>query len=255
MPQTTSATWPDLAAGAKARASDVEAKFDWLEGDIWPQAGGSTTDGAFDLGGSGKSWRAAWVNSINPTTTAGGVAMFTTTVANSSVGFEIAGAKAFLVPRLTSAQRTGLTPINGMLVYDTDNVAFYVYENGAWIPMAGQKIGIRDKVAVSYAGFSTTTVISFSGSGRLIYGIIGASPIDTTTARFIIDSISSTFVVGNPSSDLSLVLQTGATTGTIGVTSTSQMAELFFQNQLVMYAVKGSVGPNTSTSYFAYEGS
>lgn len=201
MPQTTTATWPNLVSGAKAKASEVEAKFDWLEGHLWPQAGGSTTDGAYDLGGSGKSWRAAWLSSINPTTTAGGVAMFTTTVANSSVGFEIAGAKALLIPRLTTAQRTGLTALNGMVVYDTDIGAFYIYEAGAWGTM-GQKIGVMPKVTASNATSTTATVLSVSGSGR-IHSIIlgdGAQQLNVTGISLVVDSVSVAEIVGNTTS-------------------------------------------------------
>lgn len=40
---------------------------------------------------------------------------------------------AFIVPRVTTATRTGLTAVNGMIVYDTDLNAFYFYENGSWV--------------------------------------------------------------------------------------------------------------------------
>ena len=36
--------------------------------------------------------------------------------------------KGLLIPRLTEAQRTGITgPATGLLIYDTDNSAFYYY--------------------------------------------------------------------------------------------------------------------------------
>lgn len=38
-----------------------------------------------------------------------------------------------IVPRMTTAQKTGHTAINGEIVYDTDLTAFYFYENGAWV--------------------------------------------------------------------------------------------------------------------------
>lgn len=50
-------TWPTLVAGQKARAADVEAKFDWMEGDIVPMSGGNLTNGAYDLGTSTAAWR------------------------------------------------------------------------------------------------------------------------------------------------------------------------------------------------------
>jgi hypothetical protein len=44
---------------------------------------------------------------------------------------------ALVVPRMTAAQRTALTAANGMIVYDTTNLAFYFYENGAWVTGSG----------------------------------------------------------------------------------------------------------------------
>lgn len=50
-------TWPVLVAGQKARASDVEAKFDWLEGHIVPMTGGNTTTGVYNLGTTTAKWK------------------------------------------------------------------------------------------------------------------------------------------------------------------------------------------------------
>jgi hypothetical protein len=49
--------WPALTAGQKARASDVESKFDWIEGDIVPMSGGNITTGVYDLGTTTAAWR------------------------------------------------------------------------------------------------------------------------------------------------------------------------------------------------------
>lgn len=50
MPLTSTAIWPDLVAGRKARASEVEAKFDWIEGTLYSHAGGVQTDNSYDIG-------------------------------------------------------------------------------------------------------------------------------------------------------------------------------------------------------------
>jgi hypothetical protein len=55
-------SWPALVAGARARASDVEAKFDWLEGNIVPMSGGTATDSAYDLGTSAARWRSGYLS-------------------------------------------------------------------------------------------------------------------------------------------------------------------------------------------------
>jgi hypothetical protein len=42
--------------------------------------------------------------------------------------------KGFLVPRMTSAQRTAITtPAEGLIVYQTDSViGLYIYSNSTW---------------------------------------------------------------------------------------------------------------------------
>lgn len=49
-------SWPSLTAGQPARASDVESKFDWLEGSLMPMSAGTGTDGAHDLGTTTARW-------------------------------------------------------------------------------------------------------------------------------------------------------------------------------------------------------
>ncbi len=50
-------TWPTLVAGARAKASEVEAKFDWVEQDLVPMAAGTKVDATYDLGTSSFRWR------------------------------------------------------------------------------------------------------------------------------------------------------------------------------------------------------
>ncbi len=40
---------------------------------------------------------------------------------------------AFIVPRMTAAQRDALTPVNGMIIYNTDADKFNFREGGAWV--------------------------------------------------------------------------------------------------------------------------
>jgi len=57
-------SWPDLEGGQKARASDVEAKFDWIEGSIVPMVAGNKTDGAYDLGESSYRWNVGYIKEL-----------------------------------------------------------------------------------------------------------------------------------------------------------------------------------------------
>lgn len=62
MPLTTTALWPTLTGGRKAKASEVEAKFDWLEGAQLPMTGGNFTTGVYDIGSSAYQWRNGYFN-------------------------------------------------------------------------------------------------------------------------------------------------------------------------------------------------
>lgn len=208
-------SWPSLAAGGIARASDVEAKFDWLEKDIVPQDEGSTTNGAYDLGTTTAYWRGLYCNGLNPTTTAHGVAVGTTTVANNSdVGFEIAGIRSFLNPRLTTTQRTNLAPINGMQTYDSTLNQFQVYENGSWRSMGGPNIGFKAKIGASTTSVTTQTAISIVAPGKLLYAIATVSTLGTEKkASIVLDSLNSSEITGNTTTPEYIVQQITASVG------------------------------------------
>lgn len=197
-------SWPALVAGRKARGSDVELKFDWIEGSIAPMSGGSLTTGVHDLGTTTAYWRVGYMNSINATTTANGLAIGTTTVAQASdVGLEVAGVRAILIPRLTTTQRDNLAGINGMMVYNSTTNAFQKYENGAWTAMGGVKLGVVARVVASVTGTTKSNIVNITGtSGRLNYVIgysVNASLYNEHT--YTIDGISmSAFLLGGHTS-------------------------------------------------------
>lgn len=57
-------TWPALTAGSKAKASDVENKFDWIEGSIVPMNAGSKTNAAYDLGEASYKWKDLYLSGV-----------------------------------------------------------------------------------------------------------------------------------------------------------------------------------------------
>lgn len=80
------------------------------------------------------------------------------------------GAGQFVqVPKLTTVQRNALTPVNGMIVYDTDLSALYSYLGGAWqsVNPAGvvnDEQACFDPVVVATAASGQTGTNDFVGS-------------------------------------------------------------------------------------------
>ena len=56
--------WTVFTAGSKAKATEVNENFDWMEGHFKPQNAGSTTTGVYDLGSSTERWRVVYANSL-----------------------------------------------------------------------------------------------------------------------------------------------------------------------------------------------
>lgn len=59
----------------------------------------------------------------------------TKSVTNSDVAVEIGDAKALRVGRVTSAQRTGMTNLSGLVVFDTDLSKLFYNTGGAWVQL------------------------------------------------------------------------------------------------------------------------
>lgn len=163
-------SWPDLVAGRTAKASEVEAKFDWLERDIVPMIGGAQTDSVYFLGTSAARWAGVFTRSINPTSTAGGVAIGTLT-ADAGALLDLAGTKALLLPRLSTAQRDALTGRDGMLIFNstTGQYQFYKTSLGTWSNIGGSVFRTQAIAETSTVNVNNTTAALnvASGGGRL----------------------------------------------------------------------------------------
>jgi len=67
---------------------------------------------------------------------------------NASVGLEVQSTtKAFLLPRMTTAQILALTPLEGMLVYSSSLGIMLGYVDGVWAP-AGNEIPMTSRIPV-----------------------------------------------------------------------------------------------------------
>ena len=163
---------PSFTAGQIIKASDVENRFDWIEGSFTPQSAGSPTTGAYDLGTITAYWRSVYCGGLNATTTANGVAIGTTTVANnSSTALEVAGSRAILLPRLTTVQRDALTAANGHLIYNSTDNKFQRYENGVWLGMGGTVFQTKARTALHTNSGTTQTALNIASGGGRINGI------------------------------------------------------------------------------------
>ena len=256
MPNTTSASWPTLSAGKVARASDVEAKFDYSEHSLWPHSTGTRADNSFDLGDTTTAgWRCFYGYSINATSTAQGLAIGTTTVSNNSdLALEISGIRAFRVSRLSTTQRNNLAGLEGMIVYNSTTTRLQTYENGSWKNMLGASFGIIAKLKISTASATTQTSLSFTGNGRLV----SAASELSTSGEFImvLDSVSSSFTrTGATGTSAVAYVQydTKDTTGTFAQTSTALQLNAFFKEQFKVFLTGN--GAVTSTAFIIYEAS
>lgn len=66
----------------------------------------------------------------------GGTPLSNDVVTNASVGLEIkSSTKAFVLSRMTSAQESALTAIDGMMIYNTTTNKFRGYASGSWVDL------------------------------------------------------------------------------------------------------------------------
>lgn len=87
-------------------------------------------------------------------------------------GIYASGSSSYVrVPNMTTAQRTGLSASNGMIVYDTDLSQFYKYEGGAWAAIA---TGTFSNAADHTAGKVDIASATEIGAGTATDGTSGA---------------------------------------------------------------------------------
>lgn len=121
--------------------------------------------------------------------------------------------QGLLIPRVGNDKRLGMTPVNGLILYDLDMKQFFVYENDAWSPIAG---GGGDGAWVRDAGDGITRL--FVASDRVGIGLTNPSEQLQITNNFRLPM--STAGVGNIYKDGNLFLHNYGTNNTfLGVTA------------------------------------
>jgi len=115
---------------------------------------GASNEKVWELGASGDEFVFKTANDAHTGTSTiwkahgrGGTAVSEFSIPNARVGIGVDGPAtsaaleiksttgALLVPRMTTSQRTALTAVNGMIIYDTGQNEFRKYENGGWAPL------------------------------------------------------------------------------------------------------------------------
>lgn len=159
--------WNVFVPVTKAKAGQVNENFDWIEGDLLPQTAGSTTDASYFLGTTTARWAGLHAQGLRIMASASSDTFFIdrtngaigigTITPNTSSSVDFAKALPIILPRLTSAQQAAVTAANGMIIYNSDDNIFKIYENGAWVPMATSIRSIQRLAGVVSPNFATTT--------------------------------------------------------------------------------------------------
>jgi len=119
--------------------------------------------------------------------------------------------KGLLIPRMETSKRLNMTPVNGMMVYDSDLNQFFVYEKGTWAWM-----GTGDATWNRNAFFSRTTLANPGDN----VGIGTSSPADQLQITKNFRLPASTATTGNIYKDADLFLHNKGTQNTfLGILS------------------------------------
>lgn len=107
------------------------------------------------------------VSNVLTISQSGRLATGTTTAAVSAILDLNSTDGSLIVSRLTTTQRNALTAINGMMVYNSTDNQFNVYENGGWRVMGGI-IGQTTRVVFAYTSVTFTDALNVTSAfGRL----------------------------------------------------------------------------------------
>jgi trimeric autotransporter adhesin len=150
--------------------------------------------------------------------------------------------KGFLMPRMTTAQRTtlGATAINGMQVYDSDLGEVYLRRPGIWSPMNVPRsaFSISDNSASPIVwGFNTGTGIGVQGNGGTGSGVVGSSTsgfgvYGISSSNFGVYGISTTNVgvYGSSTSGYGVIGLSGSNIGIYGENNSASLPAGKFVN-------------------------
>ena len=187
---------------------------------------------------------------------ASGVAIGTATLTNTSIALQIDGAtKAILIPRV--ALNTDIVaPLNGMIIYNTTDNKFNLYQNGAWVTFALALKASTDGInATGNANGYTLTqvgqemILKLSPATATTPGVVTIDPQtfagEKTFDGNVIVSGSNTLTVGAGATP-------GATTlnGTLTVTGAETAEDDGTEAMLVILKTTGMVRKSAQSPVF-----
>lgn len=170
MPLTITASWPSLTEGKKAKASEVEAKFDWLEGNQLPMIGGALTTGVYDMGTATYRWRNGYFNSL----VIGGVTMTSAEAGGTPV-------RAWAYLNYVGGTCTVIDSFNVALVITGTPGATQVFWDNDFI---GDNRSAVIATPISAGGFNSTC--QFAGAGSAIINTTNLSGVLTGSSFMVI---------------------------------------------------------------------
>ncbi len=107
--------------------------------------------------------------------------------------------KGILIPRLSSAQRIGITtPANGLMVFDTDTKSFWYYDEGASTPVWTQIISSNNNSELSDADGDTKIQVEESSDEDIIHFDMGGKEyFNMYKGRLNINNTGNSVFIGN----------------------------------------------------------
>lgn len=161
--------------------------------------------------------------------------------------------QGMLTPRMTSTQRTAIaSPAEGLLVYDTDETAFYFYTSGTWKPIGSAEKRNNYVLVKSEADFPAPSSGVITLEENTLYEINGtislSAPIDLNGAYVIgLDTnedvllkSGGTMFTGNKGGSLRNITLTAPGGSVFGLNDT--VGDQTFIMQSCVVANSGSVG-------------
>lgn len=148
-------------------------------------------------------------------------------------------AKTFACRELSTTDRNALTPVDGMMVYDTTLDAFYFRMNGVWVKLSSN-IPYVDKISVCKASITNNLSISNHATETV-------KPLTqnfTTNTNIILNGTNGEFLIGlSGTYSISLSIKAQPTSSMIGGPSNNILMTILQNANPV--SVWSALGPTT----------